>query len=90
MVDKNVDKHKTRKVAEAYLQYLYTKEGQTIAGKNYYRPRDAEIAKQFESQFPKVTLFTIEEYFGGWEKAQAKHFADGGEFDQIFVEKTPF
>ncbi len=84
VVDKVVDKRGTRKVAEAYLNFLYTPEGQAIAGKNFYRPRDPEVAKRFASTFAPVTLFTINEVFGGWDKAQKDHFADGGSFDQIF------
>ncbi|EEG09085.1 sulfate ABC transporter substrate-binding protein [Pseudogulbenkiania ferrooxidans] len=83
VVDKVVDKHGTRKVAEAYLQYLYSPEGQELAAQNYYRPRDARIAAKYASQFSKVKLFTIDQVFGGWSKAQKTHFADGGVFDQI-------
>jgi len=85
VVDKNVDKKGTRAVAEAYLQYLYSPEGQTIAAKRYYRPRDPNVAKQFASQFPAIKLFTVDDVFGGWEKAHKTHFADGGIFDQIYV-----
>lgn len=84
VVDKNVEKHGTRKVAEAYLKFLYTKEGQEIAGKNFYRPRDPEVAAKFVNVFPDVKLVTIDEEFGGWRKAQAEHFNDGGTFDQIY------
>jgi sulfate transport system substrate-binding protein len=84
VVDKVVDKRGTRAVAEAYLQYLYTAEGQQIAAKNYYRPLVQPYAKQYASQFPAVKLFTIEEVAGGWTKAQKAHFADGGLFDQIY------
>ncbi len=84
VVDKIVDKHGTRKVAEAYLQYLYSPEGQEIAAKNYYRPIDPTIAAKYADAFPKIPLFTIDEVFGGWKKAQAEHFADGGIFDQIY------
>ncbi|HEU4708543.1 MAG TPA: sulfate ABC transporter substrate-binding protein [Methylophilaceae bacterium] len=83
VVDKVVDKHKTRKVAEAYLQYLYSDEGQEIAARNYYRPRSETIARKYEKQFPKVQLITIDE-FGGWQKAQKTHFADSGVFDLIY------
>jgi len=83
IVDKVVDKHGTRKVATAYLEYLYSPEGQTIAGDNYYRPRDAKIAAKYAKQFAPVKLFTIDEVFGGWSAAQKTHFADGGLFDQI-------
>lgn len=85
VVDKVVDRRGTRKVAEAYLKYLYTPVGQEIAAKNYYRPIDPTIAKKYENQFSKVKLVTIDEVFGGWQKAQKTHFADGGVFDQISV-----
>jgi sulfate transport system substrate-binding protein len=83
IVDKNVDKHGTRAVAEAYLQFLYTPEGQELAAKNYYRPQLAEVAQRYADKFPKVKLVTIDD-FGGWQKAQATHFNDGGVFDQIY------
>ena len=85
IVDKVADKRGTRQVAEAYLNFLYTPEGQEIAGRNFYRPRLAEVAKKYEKQFPKVNLFTIDELFGGWKPAQIKHFNDGGIFDQIYT-----
>jgi sulfate/thiosulfate-binding protein len=84
VVDKVAEKKGTRDVAEAYLQYWYTKEGQEIAARNFYRPRDAEIARKYDSSFAKVDLFTIDEVFGGWTKAQTEHFADGGVFDAIY------
>ena len=84
VVDANVDRKGTRKVAEAYLKYLYSDEGQNIAATWYYRPRNAEIAAKYATQFPKLKLFTIDEKFGGWAKAQPTHFADGGVFDQIY------
>ncbi|MBC6906997.1 sulfate ABC transporter substrate-binding protein [Saccharophagus sp. K07] len=84
VVDKNVEKNGTRKVAEAYLNFLYSKEGQEIAGKNFYRPRDPEVAAKFSNIFPEVKLVTIDEEFGGWRKAQTEHFSDGGIFDQIY------
>lgn len=84
VVDKVVDKRGTRAVAQAYLEYLYTDEGQRLAAKHYYRPRLAAIATQYAEQFPTVNVFTIDEVFGGWEKAQKTHFADGGTFDQIY------
>ena len=84
VVDKVVDRRGTRKVAEAYLQYLYTEEGQEIAAKNYYRPTNEKISKKYASQYPKLKLFTVEEIAGGWTKAQKTHFADGGLFDQIY------
>ncbi len=84
IVDKVVEKKGSRDVADAYLRYWYTKEGQEIAAKNSYRPRDAEIAKKYENSFTKLNLFTIDELFGGWTKAQKEHFAEGGVFDQIY------
>ena len=84
IVDKVADKKGTRNAADAYLQYWYTKEGQEIAARNFYRPRDPEVAKKHENSFAKVELFTIDELFGGWTKAQKEHFADGGVFDQIY------
>jgi sulfate transport system substrate-binding protein len=84
LVDKFADKHGTRKVAEAYLQYLYSEEGQDIAGKHYYRPIDKKIAAKYAKTFAPVKLITIDEVFGGWQKAQKAHFEDGGSFDQIY------
>jgi sulfate/thiosulfate transport system substrate-binding protein len=84
IVDKVADKRGTRKVAQAYLEYLYSDEGQEIAGKHYYRPRSQKAAAKYAKQFPNVNLFTIDEVFGGWAKAQKAHFADGGTFDQIY------
>jgi sulfate/thiosulfate-binding protein len=84
IVDKVVDKKGTRQVAQAYLEYLYTPEGQEIAAKNYYRPRLESVAKKYASTFPKIKLVTIDDTFGGWQKAQKTHFADGGIFDQIY------
>jgi sulfate/thiosulfate transport system substrate-binding protein len=84
VVDKNVDRKKTRAVAEAYLQYLYSPEGQEIAAKHHYRPRDAKVAAKYQGQFATLKLFTIDEAFGGWQTAQKTHFADGGTFDQIY------
>jgi sulfate/thiosulfate-binding protein len=84
IVDKVVDKKGTRKVAQAYLEYLYTPEGQEVAAKNYYRPRLDSVAKKYSSTFPKIKLVTIDDTFGGWQKAQKTHFADGGIFDQIY------
>ena len=84
VVDKVADKRGTRKVAEAYVQYLYSDEGQEIAARNYYRPVVEKFAKKYADQFPKVKLFTIDEVAGGWAKAQKAHFADGGVFDQIY------
>ena len=84
VVDKVVDKRKTRAVATAYLQYLYSEEGQEIAAQNYYRPTLESVAKKYEKSFPKVNLVKIDEVFGGWQKAQKTHFADGGTFDEIY------
>jgi len=87
VVDKVVDKKGTRDVAQAYLEYLYTAEGQEIAARNFYRPIDEKVAAKYAKNFPKVNLFTIDEVFGGWAKAQKTHFADGGVFDQIYTKK---
>jgi sulfate/thiosulfate-binding protein len=84
VVDKNVDKKGTRAVAEAYVQYLYSPEGQEIAARNHYRPRDPNVAAKYKGQFANVTLFTVDQAFGGWQVAQKAHFADGGSFDQIY------
>ena len=84
IVDKVVDKKGTRAVAQAYLEYLYTPEGQEIVARNYYRPRLEAVAKKYSSTFPKIKLVTIDDVFGGWQKAQKTHFADGGIFDQIY------
>jgi sulfate/thiosulfate-binding protein len=86
VVDKVVDKKGTRAAAEGFLKFIYSKEGQEIAAKNYYRPRDAEVAKKYEKIFPKVSLFTIDEVFGGWRAAQKKHFEDKGTFDEIYTQ----
>lgn len=88
LVDGNVDKNGTRKAAEAYLKLLYTKEGQTIAAKNFYRPISPELADPADlARFKDIPLVTIDKDFGGWKKAQAEHFADGGTFDQIYQPK---
>jgi sulfate transport system substrate-binding protein len=87
IVDKNVDKHNTRKVAEEYLKFLYSPAGQEIAAKNYYRPRLAEVAERYKSNFANIQLFTIDDVFGGWTKAQKTHFDDKGVFDQIYQPK---
>jgi sulfate transport system substrate-binding protein len=84
IVDSVVDRKKTRAVAEAYLQFLYSAEGQELAAKHHYRPRDEKVAAKYAGRFAKVTLFTIDELFGGWQKAQATHFADKAVFDQIY------
>ena len=88
VVDKVVDRRGTRALAEAYLQYLYSPEGQEIAAKRHYRPRDPNVAARFAGNFAKVKLFSIDEVFGGWQKAQKTHFADGGVFDQIYKPGT--
>jgi len=87
VVDRNVDKKGTRAVAQAYLDYLYTPEGQEIAARNFYRPIDPKVAAAYARQFPKINLFTIDDTFGGWAKAQQTHFNDGGVFDQIYTRK---
>ncbi len=84
LVDNNVGRHGTRAVAEAYLKFLYSKDGQEIEARNFYRPRDPAILAAHAADFPKIPLYTIDEIFGGWQKAQATHFADGGVFDQIY------
>ncbi len=85
VVDKVVDKRGTRKQAQAYLEYLYSPEGQEIAARNFYRPRDPKVAARYAKQFANVKLFTIDEAFGGWRAAQKTHFDDGGVFDQIYT-----
>src|SRR4029453_875612 len=84
VVDKVACKHGTTAIPQAYLEYLYTEPGQEIAARHFYRPRLASVAAKYQSQFPKVTLFTGDEVFGGGKKAQAGHFADGASFDQIY------
>ncbi|MFO1519986.1 MAG: sulfate ABC transporter substrate-binding protein [bacterium] len=84
LVDKNAEKHGLKAAAQAYLEYLYTPEGQEIAAKHYYRPRLAAVATKYAGVFPKLNLFTVDDVFGGWQKAQKTHFADGGVFDQIY------
>jgi len=84
VVDKVAEKRGTSEVAKAYLEYLYSEEGQEIAAKNYYRPRLASVAEKYKDQFPEIRLLTVDEAFGGWTSAQAKFFADGGVFDQIY------
>ena len=84
LVEKNAEKNGTAEVAKAYLEFLYTKEGQELAGKHFYRPRDPEIAAKYASRFPALKLVGIDEEFGGWAAAQKLHFADGGIFDQIY------
>jgi sulfate transport system substrate-binding protein len=85
VVDKNVEKHGTRKLAEAYLNFLYTPEAQNIIAENYYRPRNAAALKKYAANFPKIKLFTLGEVFGNWRTAQKTHFNDGGVFDQIYT-----
>jgi sulfate transport system substrate-binding protein len=87
VVDKNVDKKGTRAVAQAYLEYLYTEEGQDIIGKNFYRPISPKAQAKYAKQFPKLNLVTVDKAFGGWTKASAEHFADGASFDQIYTRR---
>jgi sulfate/thiosulfate transport system substrate-binding protein len=87
VVDKNVDRKGTRAAAQAYLEYLYTPEGQELAARHFYRPIDAKVAAAHTRRFPKIELFTIDDVFGGWARAQAVHFNDGGVFDQIYLRK---
>src|SRR5690606_17201746 len=84
VVDKNVERKGTREVAEAYLNYLYSEEGQRIAAKNFYRPRNEAVSAEVKEQFPPLKLVTIDDDFGGWKAAQPKFFNDGGIFDQIY------
>jgi sulfate transport system substrate-binding protein len=84
VVDSVVDRKGTRGVAEDYLRFLYSREGQDIAARNFYRPRDPDVAKAFADKFPPVELFTVDAVFGGWRKAQNEHFSDGGIFDSIY------
>ncbi|MCC7252561.1 sulfate ABC transporter substrate-binding protein [Hyphomicrobium sp.] len=88
VVDKVVDKKGTRKIAEAYLNYLYSDEGQDIAGKHFYRPRNKTFADKYKDQLLPIDLFTIDDVFGGWDKATEVHFSDGGIFDQIYDKKS--
>jgi sulfate/thiosulfate transport system substrate-binding protein len=85
VVDKNVDRKGTRAVAQAYLDFLYTEEAQDLIGKHFYRPRSAKAQAKYAKQLPKLNLFTIDEAFGGWDKATQVHFVDGGKFDRIFA-----
>jgi sulfate transport system substrate-binding protein len=85
VVDRYADKHGTRAVAREYLEYLYSEEGQEIAARHHYRPRSAQVAARHASEFPRLELFTVDEVFGGWERAQKTHFADGAIFDQIAI-----
>jgi len=88
VVDKVANKHGTREVAQAYVEYLYSNTGQEIAAKHFYRPRNPAIAQKYQAQFPNVKMVTVDEVFGGWKKAHAVHFADGGTFDQIYQPGT--
>ena len=85
MEDKVVEKRGTRPLAESYLRYLYTEEGQEIAARNFYRPTDPKVAAKYAKQFPNLTLVTIDGAFGGWPNATKTHFADGANFDQIYL-----
>ena len=87
IVERTVDKKGTRKQAQAYLEYLWSKEGQENAAQNYLRPRDPEVLKKYAAQFPAINTFTVDEVFGGWSKAFPAHFKDGGSFDQIYQAK---
>jgi sulfate transport system substrate-binding protein len=87
VVDKNADKKGTRVVAQAYLEYLYSEEGQDLAGKNFYRPTSAKAQAKYAKQLPKLNLFKLQDAFGGWEQARKDHFADGASFDQIYLKK---
>jgi sulfate/thiosulfate-binding protein len=87
VVDKVVDRKKTRAAAEAYLRFLYTPEGQEIAARHYYRPRDPEVGARYTERLPALDLVTVDGVFGGWQAAQAKHFADSGIFDRIYGRK---
>ena len=84
VVDKNAARHGTAALAKAYLDYLYSTEGQEIIAKSFYRPRAPEVAARYASRFPKLKLLTVDQDFGGWQKAQRTHFADGGTFDQLY------
>ncbi|MGH7714795.1 MAG: hypothetical protein ACREML_02250 [Vulcanimicrobiaceae bacterium] len=85
LLDENVDRHRTRTVAEAYLKFLYTRPAQEIEAENHYRPRDPQVLAAHARDFPRMKLYTVEQDFGGWQKAQAKYFGDSGIFDQIYV-----
>jgi len=89
VLDANVIKHGTQKIAQAYLDFLYTPEAQEIIARNHYRPRNQDVAKKYESSFTQVELFTIDEVFGGWSQAQPKHFNDGGIFDSLYLPGSP-
>jgi len=85
VVDQVVDRRGTRKAAEAYVNYLYSDAGQEIIAKNFYRPINPKIAAKYAAQYPKLNLVTVDNTFGGWQKAQKDHFADGGSFDQLYL-----
>ena len=87
LIDKVVDKRGTREVAQAYLDYLYSPQGQEIAARNFYRPIDPAVAARYAKNFPTISMYTVDELFGGWAKAQKTHFADGGVFDRIYLSK---
>jgi sulfate/thiosulfate transport system substrate-binding protein len=88
VVDAVVDRKGTRRVAQAYLEYLYTPAGQEIVARHYFRPRDPEVAARYRDQYPDVRLFTIDQVFGGWDQAQARHFSDGAIFDRIYTNEV--
>jgi sulfate transport system substrate-binding protein len=87
VVDRNVDKHGTREVAQAYLEYLYSPPAQDVVARHFYRPTDQQVAARYAAQFPQLSLFTVDEVFGGWARAQEEHFSDGGIFDRIYTRK---
>ena len=89
LVDAVVDRKGTRGVAEAYLKYLYTEEGQDIVARNFFRPRDSGVAAKYAAQFPQLRMFTVDDVFGGWREAQERHFNDGGFYDRIFTQAAP-
>jgi sulfate transport system substrate-binding protein len=88
VVEKNAKKHGTSEVAKAYLEHLYSPEGQEIAAKNHYRPRAPDAAQKYAANFPAIELFTLDQEFGGWAKAQKEHFVDGASFDQIYTDQA--
>ena len=85
VVDGVASKRGTTAIAQAYLEHLYSEEGQEIAAQNYYRPRSKAVAEKYKAQFPNLPLFTVDQVFGGWQNAQKTHFEDGGVFDQIYA-----
>jgi sulfate transport system substrate-binding protein len=84
VIDHNAARHNTRPVADAYLRFLYSEEGQELAARHYFRPRSPSVAARYASRFPAIRLFTVDSIFGGWSRAHAEHFADGGTFDRIY------